>query len=315
MAPSTPFPWQIEQITFDGDLSSRAFLHSVEAVNFHSHAAFEVLMVVRGRVVLHTEGHTRQMEIGDVAIIHSWQPHATQELDDGNIVLALQISTAAFRTNPDFLTRKFNLDEDVKGAQGQRERRVIGALLARAFLETLSKRSGWKMEVEAAILQLAAFLMREVVHFETDRSEFQPMAQSESDLGLVLQRVADYVRANATTELSIEDVARAHRISSGYLSRLFKQETGSSFTAFLSKVRLWRSLQLLSVRPDVKVITIAHSCGFPNVKSYNLAFRRAFNCSPGDWRRKKATPAIAGHPYKDMDTHFAVKFLETYLQE
>lgn len=315
MAPSTSFPWQIEQIAFNDDLSSRAFLHSVEAVNFHSHAAFEALMVVRGRVVLHTEGHTRQMEVGDVAIIHSWQPHATQELDGGNIVLALQISTTAFRTNPEFLLRKFKLEEDTKGERGRRERRLIGKFLSRVFLETLSKRSGWKMEVEAAILQLGAFLMREVVHFEADPSELKPMMQSEAELGLVLQRVADYVRANATTDLSIEDVARVHRISSGYLSRLFRQETGSSFTAFLSKVRLWRSLQLLSVLPKIKVIIIAHSCGFPNVKSYNLAFRRAFNCSPDEWRRNKITPAITGHPYKEMDTHFAVKFLEAYLKE
>ena len=271
-------------------------------------------MVVRGRVVLHTEGRTRQMEVGDVAIIHSWQPHATQELDEGNIVLALQISTAAFSNNLDFLTRKFQLEEDAHSNQAQRERRMIGAFLARAFLETVGKRSGWKMEVEAAILQLSAFLMRDVVHFEMGRTEFEPSMQSEAELGLVLQRVADYVRANATTELSIEDVARVHRISSGYLSRLFKQETGSSFTAFLAKVRLWRSLQLLSSRPEVKVITIAHSCGFPNVKSYNLAFRRAFHCSPGEWRRQRAAVGIANHPYKDLDAHFAVPFLETYLQ-
>ena len=69
--------WPIEPVSFPLELPVNAFLHSVRAVDFHIHAAFEVLIVLEGAILLYTEAGARRLVVGDMAIVHGWQAHAT----------------------------------------------------------------------------------------------------------------------------------------------------------------------------------------------------------------------------------------------
>jgi len=130
---------------------------------------------------------------------------------------------------------------------------------------------------------MMTLLVRALPHrLEPDAAE-TGTRYDERKLSVHLQNAATFIRRNSAEPINLEQVAAANSVSAGYLSRLFRNETGGSFSNFVTQVRLLRSLDLLSASQPPKILSIALECGFPNVKSFNLAFRRAFDCVPTEW--------------------------------
>lgn len=301
--------WPVEPVGFLHDLPMDVFLHSVESVDFHIHAAFELLLVVSGCIRLYVEpGEERHLSAGDVAIVHGWQPHATQALGAPNCVLALQFDPSTARHDPHFARRRFDL-----AAPGDGEVPAhLRALMARILLETRMKRAAWQMEVEALLLQLMSFLVRKLPHRLEPPTADAASPFDERRLSVHLQNAATFIRRNSAEPLRLDQVAAANGISAGYLSRLFRNETGGSFGSFVTQVRLLRSLDLLAAPHPKKMLSVALECGFPNVKSFNLAFRRSFGCVPTEWRRRRQAGPQLAHPYQRLDEPAAIAALQAW---
>lgn len=94
--------------------------------------------------------------------------------------------------------------------------------------------------------------------------------------------IADNLRWPA---LSVHTIAARHGMSVRYVQQIF-EESGSTFTAYLTEQRLAAAYKALRRRAavDVPVSTIALDCGFGNVSHFNKSFRRRFGCTPTEAR-------------------------------
>src|ERR1700687_1082077 len=110
MVESRRLVWPVERVALSAELPVRAFLHTVNTVDFHIHPELEILVVVKGKILLFTDGGARTMVEGEVALLNGWQPHATHATDAPNAVLVLQFYPDAKRHDPDFPKRRFNLE-------------------------------------------------------------------------------------------------------------------------------------------------------------------------------------------------------------
>lgn len=306
----------VEQVVFPTQLPVHAFFHSVQTVDFHLHAAFELLLVLRGRIMLYTDAGEQRLEAGDLAIVHGGQPHATHDLGEPNAVLALHVDPAIARHDAHFSRRRFDFGAWHADAEMREVRSQLRGLVARIMIESRVKRSAWEMEVEALVLRLIATLLRKVPSVLVDEASSALLDDEVRLLGPRLARVAEYIRRHASEPMSISTVAQAHGLSSGYLSRLFKSETGESFGSFIGHVRLRRSLDLLSAPKPRPITHIALDCGFPNVKSFNLAFKRAFGSAPSAWRQARLARSETPVPsYAVVDESSAMRLLHRYADE
>ena len=128
--------WPVEPVGFIGDRREGRFSHP---------RRFELLLVVPGSIRLYAQpGVERQLSAGEIAIVHGWQPHATQALGAQNCVLAVQFDPSVARHDPHFSRRRFELPEE--GEVPERPR----ALAASIFVETRMKRAAWQMGGGAA---------------------------------------------------------------------------------------------------------------------------------------------------------------------
>jgi AraC-like DNA-binding protein len=85
--------------------------------------------------------------------------------------------------------------------------------------------------------------------------------------------------------LSVHTIAARHGVSVRYVQRIF-EESGSTFTAYLTEQRLAAAYKALRRRApaNVPVSTIAYDCGFADVSHFNRVFRQRFGCTPTDVR-------------------------------
>jgi AraC family transcriptional regulator len=110
-----------------------------------------------------------------------------------------------------------------------------------------------------------------------------------------IARAARYIEASYAEPLTIDDIARAARMSRFHFSRRFRDATGRSPYRYLLDVRLERAAELLR-RGSCGVVEAALSVGFSDPCRFSNAFRARFGAAPGRWSAATRTRAMCSLP-------------------
>jgi AraC-like DNA-binding protein len=100
-----------------------------------------------------------------------------------------------------------------------------------------------------------------------------------------LRKVRDFIHANLTHDIGIEDIARAAFLSPHHLSRGYRQATGQSLWQHVLAARAKLARELIAAEPQATLADIAARSGFGSYGQFIAAFRKTFGQTPGDWRR------------------------------
>ncbi|MEG0511430.1 MAG: response regulator [Clostridia bacterium] len=98
------------------------------------------------------------------------------------------------------------------------------------------------------------------------------------------EQAREYIAAHFTDNLTLETVAKQMYISSGYLSRLFKEKTGTGFKEYIYECRVERAKELLLGDPSLKTYEIATMSGFRDYKHFSQAFLKSCGVSAREYR-------------------------------
>lgn len=93
-----------------------------------------------------------------------------------------------------------------------------------------------------------------------------------------VERIKEYVLNNLAADLSAGNVAGKFGLKVASLRRLFQGKEEESFHAYVERVRMTKSLQLLSEGKWVKEVIPA--IGYKNKCTFNNAFKKRFKHSP-----------------------------------
>lgn len=87
-------------------------------------------------------------------------------------------------------------------------------------------------------------------------------------------------------DASLEQAAEYVNLSPSYLSRIFKEKSGASFSDTLLKIRMEKACEMLE---DIqyKSYDIAYYIGYDNPKNFSRAFKAYFGVTPMDYRKSK----------------------------
>jgi AraC-like DNA-binding protein len=114
-------------------------------------------------------------------------------------------------------------------------------------------------------------------------------ADTEPILHPKTQAVVRYLNDNYQKGFTLPGVAEAFRISPHYLSRLFKQTTGFTFSDYLNLLRVKEAQRLLRESDD-SITDIAMRAGFSNFSHFGKVFKRTVQMSPRTYRQQYRDP-------------------------
>jgi len=100
-----------------------------------------------------------------------------------------------------------------------------------------------------------------------------------------IKTVKEYIEANYNKNITLEDLSKLVMFSPSYLSKLFKEEIGISYTKYLTGIRISRSKELLSDY-GMKIYEISYAVGYSNVKHFVTLFKKHTGISPSEYRDK-----------------------------
>lgn len=107
----------------------------------------------------------------------------------------------------------------------------------------------------------------------------------------LVDRACLYIDAHYNDSgLTLNEVAAAAGISSGYLSTLFKQVTGKSFVSYLTDIRIEHAKELLRSGNE-KTYEVAARCGYDNSTYFSTVFKRSTGYSPSEYAKRSEGPS------------------------
>lgn len=182
----------------------------------------------------------------------------------------------------------------------------VGNLLAGPFsrqrldketLRRLTQRlRQWGLEKRVAVLR-ASWRYSPLLSSERSRSAatlMEMFAQYLSECGNqvlthepeqsspLLRKIEAYLAEN-NGSISTKELARRVHLSPCYFSKLFKKQTGLTFTEYRRRARVEKAKRLL-IDPYRRVSEVAFEAGFESIPYFNRVFRRSLGCSPSQYR-------------------------------
>lgn len=149
--------------------------------------------------------------------------------------------------------------------------------LVRAFLAALA--------APASVLEStsrAHEMLTRIVRVHTAPSGIARSPRSERAL---VRRVRAYLDENASTNISLNDLAGLVNVSAYYLNRVFSAEVGIPPHAYQTQVRIERGKRLLA--QGLPVHRVAMELGFYDQSHFTNQFRRLLGYPPSAYRDRK----------------------------
>jgi AraC-like DNA-binding protein len=144
---------------------------------------------------------------------------------------------------------------------------------ARFLHWALAERQPDVLEAEEAVLALLRRALR-----SDDGGEVRPGAATAR----LVRRAKEFLEAELSTPIRLADVGRAAGASPAYLTNVFRRIEGVSLHRYLTQLRLSRALVELPHTTDLTALAL--DIGFSSHSHFTFAFRRAFGCTPSQFR-------------------------------
>lgn len=110
---------------------------------------------------------------------------------------------------------------------------------------------------------------------------------SQDKYSRLLEEAQKYVKQNySSNEISLNMVASHVGISPSYFSTIFRQETGSTFTEYLTEIRMEKARELLRCTSK-KTAEIAYDVGYKDAHYFSYIFKKTQGLTPKDYRGER----------------------------
>lgn len=103
---------------------------------------------------------------------------------------------------------------------------------------------------------------------------------------MMTETVKEHISRNLAGDLSLKAVSMQFHFSSRYFAHVFKQYTGSNYTAYVTGARMEEARRLLRMS-DLNINEIARRVGYGDVGHFSRNFKSIVGKRPSEYRREK----------------------------
>ncbi|MBQ8893753.1 MAG: helix-turn-helix transcriptional regulator [Clostridia bacterium] len=94
-----------------------------------------------------------------------------------------------------------------------------------------------------------------------------------------------YIKANLTEKLSLDQVAEVSSLSPIYFHKIFRAAMGQSLRRYVEELRIKRAMELLT-SSNSTLAEIAYECGFSSQSYFSYVFKRRMKMTPREYVRE-----------------------------
>lgn len=113
----------------------------------------------------------------------------------------------------------------------------------------------------------------------------EPVTQDLKEISPI-ERVIRHIDTLTIPDLTMADASAMVHLNASYFSKLFKQQTGSNFTDYMTSIRMKEATRLLE-KTSLRISEIAERLGYVDLAYFSNTFKKAVKLTPSEYRKQK----------------------------
>lgn len=261
----------------------------------HKHNFLELIYVISGSAVHYIDDTEYKVTKGDLLLIDTDQTHfhksETGVLFADMVLLPEFISENLYSTHTAIDIFAYYLYNSEQFSTNGLPRTplirfkgndlIAADAIVNAMCDEILNRGSNYAEIVSSYLNILFYMI--IRNIETTNND-----RVMNDIRDIIPGIIDYIEKHASSQISMNKMAKKYFYSPAYFSRAFKKNFGVSFSAYVQSVRVQKVIELLDCT-TLSVEEISEKIGYHDKRELNRAFKNVTGTTPGEYRKTKMT--------------------------
>ncbi len=271
--------------------SISVFLHPmagnyIEGNPLHSHDYFEMIYVYRGNAVQYLKSGTKQLAEGSLCVMNMNYKHGLSISDEYSLVFNILVTKEVLNTSflnllsgndlfYNFFTNSlFFVSGSAEAIYLSRNEASSVETYTQALIEEYILQKPCYQSVMQSYLSLIFTQILRNHIYTIDRT-----LEQHTDLS----KLMTYISAHLS-DITLNSLAGHFHYTPSYLSKIFKQYTGKTFSSLVNEIRLQKAADYLK-ESSLSINEIVSVLGYYDRSYFNRSFRKYYGMNPGSYRK------------------------------
>lgn len=248
----------------------------------HNHDYIELLYIYSGEGKYEIDGTIYDVSTGNLLLINPGVNHANivTNLENPLVILALGFTDICLKGMPENqiifknVTPVLNIEEELQN-------RITG-LFFNMLAEKEQQFPGKYDMMRCYLSQILLHIIRTFTETPENSNQMKFVSHRKNH---VVKTIMDYMEEHYAEKISLDGIASNMYLSSIYISKLFKEETGESPIHHLIQIRLKKSVELMKKHPEFSIKKIAQEVGYEDAYHFSKIFKKHMTVTPKEYRK------------------------------
>ena len=254
-------------------------LHKDSCCSIHYHDEPEFILVIEGSIKVNIRNETYILKEDDFVLINANEVHSITSLSNNKFV-SLKINTKVLTKH--FLSYNdinFKCNSIFENDNNKYKYDKMRNLISNLLLVLLKKENVFVLKVCSYVYLIGEHLYNnfELIKIKSKYTEVRKDNR--------IDNIISYINKNYNTDITLNEVANEYNINYHFLSHYIKDNIGMSFQNYLNKFRLGKADSII-MHSNKNMTEIALANGFSSTSYFYKIFKKEYNCTPLEYRKK-----------------------------
>lgn len=246
---------------------------------YHAHDFVEFSIITSGAIHYHIEGEDYLVEQGDIMLFNPGTYHQSTTLP-GTVCTELHIGVGNLKIHQG-KANYIKTPRDKPILHSYKYKTEIWQCIQSIEKEQRIRQLGYSFMLKAKVMELIALLYREMDEAFIEESIELTQAGSR-DKKKIVQQLIDYMNQSYMEDISLEEMSKTMYLSPVYISKIFKEETGTSPINYLIQIRLQKAKDILE-QEVIPIQEVASRVGYTDAYYFSKLFKKYYGMSPSHY--------------------------------
>ncbi len=261
---------------------AKVFLASIDHSGFHWHYEYELILVLKGKVLVNFDQKPVILEAGDILLVNSRAVHEIYRIEEAdNICLFIQINQNLFNDFRDAnQTYRFYLNSKLDTLKPKRGFEHFVHMAAQIGLAAIDKNETTPYRIKGMLYLFIADLYQYAAYDIYQRAS----EAAEHENMEILMNIIEYIQIQYRDKNVLKNLYKEVGMSEKSVYRLLKVNIGYSAKDLVLARKLDMAKYMLKYT-DKPISFIVDECGFSSANSFYRTFKMILNITPNDYRK------------------------------
>lgn len=272
----------LESIEHGNKCPVKVFIASIEHSSFHWHYDYELILVLKGEILINIGLGQIHLCTGDIFLLNSKIVHELQCLEQPNMCLFIQLNQSLFVDNKNINGSYFfylnSKDKDKEPKNGFEAYKILLAKIGLEYQNVNPNMYRINSHVYTLLADFFDYLIYDICQRSSEKNPLE-------DIELLMQ-IINYIQYNFKEEEIQEDICKKFGLGTKTLYRFLKKNIGLSPKALIMNNRINASKEMLRFS-NKSTPYIATECGFGAENTFYRVFKKEVGITPNEYRKKE----------------------------